>query len=219
MIATIGAGEVVFAEPWNPYAGCCAEVDGIDWYQVLFAAGYSDWPAFPDAWEIGWVAIEAEDTRHLEVLPPRCPNGEPDLAALTHMTPWERLACFSDRPLTVVGTHGCGQCGGTTAGTLEPMWLADPVFATSLSVEGGVGNSLPLHIPPDSGLKSPPYASIVRLTGHFNDPAASTCITTGRGDQGAADGNPATTELRCREQFVVDGYEVIGTDPDFPDSG
>jgi len=51
--------------------------------------------------------------------------------------------------------------------------------------------------------------------GHFNDPASTTCVISGLGYQGA-ESPPGTAELYCREQFVVDGYEVIGTDPDFP---
>jgi len=30
-----------------------------------------------------------------------------------------------------------------------------------------------------------------------------------------AEVDPVLAELYCREQFVVDSYEVIGTDPDF----
>ena len=144
---------------------------------------------------------------------PRCPDSEPDLAFLISMTGWERLACFGDRPMTVVGTYGCGGCGGTEPGIYEPSWLAAPVHIDFLWVDWRIGAPLDLHIAPDSGLAFPPEGSIVRMTGHFNDPAAATCIFTG------ADGNPETIEEGCREAFVVDGYQITGTDPDFSPGG
>jgi hypothetical protein len=135
---------------------------------------------------------------------------------LTKLSGWERLACFGDRPLTVVGTWGCPYCDGTTGGTYEPMWLANPQNFSLLSVRFGVANPIVLRFPPASGLQYPTVGgSILRVGGHFNDPASTTCVITGLGYQGT-ESPPGTAELYCREQFVVDGYEVIGTDPDFP---
>ena len=62
--------------------------------------------------------------------------------------------------------------------------------------------------------------SIVRVTGHFSDPASTTCVLNGAdwstGEPLPAAGpDPRIAELYCREQFVVDAYEIIGTDPDF----
>jgi len=143
---------------------------------------------------------------------PRCPDSEPDLAALTS-PPGVLLACLGDHPLTLVGTYGCGGCGGTEPGIYEPFWLAAPVHADFLWVKWRIGMSLALHIAPDSGLAFPPEGSIVRMTGHFNDPAASTCVLT------EADGNRESIEQGCREAFVVDAFEIIGTDPDFLPGG
>jgi hypothetical protein len=82
-------------------------------------------------------------------------------------------------------------------------------------IEGGVGRPLLLRISPDSGLQLPTVGGqILRVTGHFNDPAASTCEMSGQPIDGPAI-SPETAQLYCREQFVLDEYEVIGTDPDF----
>src|SRR4029079_3288342 len=74
-------------------------VDGIDWYHVTY-----------DGESEGTVAAGVGADRYLELLPPRCEDGDPDLAAV-RVTEWERLACFGNRSLTVTGTYGCAACG------------------------------------------------------------------------------------------------------------
>jgi hypothetical protein len=185
-------------------------VDGIDWYAVVY---YGDFG--------GYVAAGADGDRYLELAPPRCEEGEPDLAAVVLITEWERLACFGDRSLTVTGTYGCVPCGiAYPRGGYEPHWLASPDNLNYLG-SGRVFDLGPaeliLHFSPESGLDVPPNASILRVTGHFNDPASSTCVIRPTMDdvEIGAEVDPAIAELYCREQFVVDAYEIIGSDPDF----
>lgn len=213
VVASVGAGEVLWTGRW----WSTAEADGIRWYPIYFAAGYRGWPTFPaEGAQSGWVAAGVGDERYLELLPPRCPDAEPDLAALLKLTGWERLACFGDRPLTVTGTWGCPFCDGTTGGTYEPIWLANPLNFAQLSVRSDYGNPIGLRFPPDSGLQLPSVGgSILRVGGHFNDPAATTCVISWIGYQ-ESESLSGNAELYCREQFVVDSYEVVGTDPDFP---
>lgn len=82
-------------------------------------------------------------------------------------------------------------------------------------VGSGASSRLVLHFAPQSGLEPPPNASIVRVTGHFNDPASTTCVIAAPDHELSDPIDPPTAELYCRERFVVDGYEVIGSDPDF----
>jgi hypothetical protein len=70
-----------------------------------------------------------------------------------------------------------------------------------------------MRISPESELEIPAEGSTVRVTGHFSDPASTTCRIA-ISDLMAVD--PMIAELRCRERFVVDAFEVIGTDPDAP---
>ena len=56
------------------------------------------------------------------------------------------------------------------------------------------------------------------MTGHFSDPAATTCVIRGVGYL-ESDLPAESAELHCREAFVVEGYEVIGSDPYFPEFG
>lgn len=178
-------------------------VDGIDWYHVHYNGDLA-----------GSIAAGVGGDRYLELLPARCEAGDPDLAALMSITAWERLACFGDRSITVTGTYGCPVCGiAYPRGGYEPHWLANPDTLAAL----GWPDVITLHFSPAAGLDAPPNASIVKVTGHFSDPASSTCVImpTMDGVPIGAEVDPVIAELWCREQFVVDAYEIIGTDPDF----
>jgi len=199
VVGTASAGERFFVfDVFGPVVA-----DGLDWYR-LTTAGDS----------VLWAASGSGADRFLEVVPPDCPAAEPDLATLINMlNEWDRLACFGDRSLTLEGTFGCGICDSAIPGVYEPFWLASPLGASFLwaDFQAGVG-PLPVRAPPDFEL--PALGSIVRVIGHFSDPASTSCsITTG--DPLLVDA--MTAELYCREQFVVDAMEVTGTDPNYSD--
>jgi hypothetical protein len=182
--------------------------DGLDWYR-LGPATVGDLDA--------WAAAGADADRYLEVVPPSCPSGDPDLAKLNDMAAeWDRLACFGDRSLSLEGTLGCGVCDGAIPGDFAPLWLAHPLGGLSLwaDFQAGVGR-LPMRAPPN--FQVPEFGSIVRVTGHFSDPASTSCtISTFVGEQVLAV-DQKSAELYCREQFVVDAMQVIGTDPNYSD--
>ena len=198
VVGTASAGEE-FLVVWvnGPVA-----VDGMGWYRL----------ATPTIEAILWAAAGSGPDHYLELLPPRCEGGEPDVAALVRITDWERLACFGDRPLTITGTYGCPVCGSYIPGSYEPLWLAHPSNLNYLGWPDGA--ALTLHFKPDRGLEVPPNASILRVTGHFNDPVSTTCAMELPGEP-PQPVQPVIAELYCRERFVVDAYEIIGTDPDF----
>jgi hypothetical protein len=193
------------------------EVDGLDWYRLGPAtAGDLD----------AWAAAGSGADRYLEVVPPSCPV-DPDFTTLLNMaSEWDRLACFGDRSWTLEGTFSCGVCDGTMAGDFEPFWLAWPLGGSFLWAEYPTGTGpdyqagigpLVMRTPEDSGVELPVPGSIVRVTGHFSDPASTTCtVVTFIGEQ-ATPVDQRTAELYCREQFVVDALEVIGTDPNYTD--
>jgi len=182
--------------------------NGLDWYMLPNPSG-SDLCA----------AVGSGADRYLDVVPPDCPAADLDLATLTGMAnDWDRLACFGDQSLTFVGTFGCAGCGGTWVGDFAPQWLAYPISGYLLWPDYPQSGSsvLQIRVAADSGLKVPADGSIVRVTGHFSDPASTTCSMSTFDGELARAVDPMTAELYCREQFVVDAFEVIGTDPDFP---
>jgi hypothetical protein len=202
VVFTATAGQRFYV---SSFGGPFAE-DGLEWYRLGVAG---------DA--VLWGAVGSGTDRYLAPVTPECPADDPILATLLAMlNDWDRLACFGDRPLTITGTYGCGGCGGTDAGTYEPYWLAAPVRADYLWIEWQGGGPFHLHLPPDSAFPFPPEGSIVRTVGHFNDPASADCRISAYDGVNVLAVDPRSAELYCREQFVVDGFEVIGTDPEFP---
>jgi hypothetical protein len=114
------------------------------------------------------------------------------------------VACYGDAPLTFDATWlGGGEADCPAAP--EPAWLACSAF--SLQAPGDTRKVGPpqlfvaIHPSASPSIPSEPYAQ-VRVTGHFNDPAAQTCRETQLGD--AATLAPAADTIeRCRRVFVV----------------
>jgi hypothetical protein len=67
-------------------------------------------------------------------------------------------------------------------------------------------------LPPDVEVGE--AASIRRVTGHFDDPRAAECVIAPGEPPGELDAT--TTLYDCRARFVIESYEVLGTDEDFP---
>jgi hypothetical protein len=191
--------------------------DGFIWYPVR-SLGIDELPPvgsppFEVSADIGWVAASDSTTPFLELVPPRCTDAEPTLALLQSLVEWERLACYGDRSITIEGVYGCGGCGGLQPGTFTPEWLAHPMNFDLLSVEpqDRIG-PFALRFPPD--IERPEAASILRVTGHFDDPASAECVYEPGDPPNPIDATSA--RFYCRTQFVVESIEVLGTDEDFP---
>lgn len=222
IVTSANAGEELFLVTSASALGP-VQTGGFVWYLVLYQPGYHDWPMRPpgDPPLSGWVAAGSDSESYLALSPVVCPMGEIDITTLYALTPWERLACIGDRQVTIEGTYGCGECIGDAVGTFTPEWLAHPIdldvlrppFAQPVSVV----ENMVLRIPPELPQAAPEQAgSILRVTGHFNDARSVDCVVA-PGEPGQERvANDLAAEWYCREQFVVDAWEVIGTDADFP---
>ncbi|MEP7040994.1 MAG: hypothetical protein ABI864_05400 [Chloroflexota bacterium] len=172
------------------------ELDGETCYEIEYPVA--------DQQLLPWVRIAG--LASLTPVTATCPTAQADAFAIPA---WDRLSCLGSDPITVVGEIGHCQGGVVTA---EPEWLA--YVCWSMSVEGG--GLLGLHAPPASGIVFPDEIVHARVTGHFDDAAASTCFPTQSPDQSWQGPGPDEQLLLCREAFVVDAMEileVIGTPP------
>ena len=197
---------------WGPVSA-----GGFAWYPVIRTAT-SELPPLHEmvggSSELGWVAAGDEAEPYIQLVEPRCPARPVNLATIEAMLPWEQLACFGSEQITLEGTYGCGACGGIFPGTFEPSWLAHPMNFDLLSTDtttrlGPFG----LRFPP-GGPAAPAAGQIVRVVGHFDDPAAAGCAVSPGEPPVPID--PQAAGLYCREQFVVESIEVIGPDPEWP---
>ncbi|MCA1570378.1 MAG: hypothetical protein LC798_08700 [Chloroflexi bacterium] len=208
-LATIGRGGLVAIGYTflNPGFGP-VQADGYTWYPVVLTE--TDPPS-----QVAWAAVGDGNESFVELVAPDCVEADVDLATLETLPAWIRVACFGDRPITVEGVFGCGGCGGFLPGSFEPAWLATPMNYNFLSVDPSAHlGPFVLHFDPASS-ERPEAGAIVRVTGHFNDAASAGCVVAPGVDGRQQTVDPVVAELHCRSQFVVDSYEVIGTDEDF----
>jgi hypothetical protein len=193
----------------NPSSLGPVVADGYAWYLVV----HRDVETDPSTEILGYAAAGAAAKPLMATARPRCGD-----AAQITLTAYEQLACYGNGPLTLEGTYGCGGCGGLAPGTFEPGWLANPLFPPLpvLTAKPGKGiGRIDIHFVTDGELEYPVEGSILRVVGHYDDSVASSChIAPGvQGEQVEADSRAAI--LYCRERFVVDSYEQIGTDPGY----
>jgi len=199
---------------WGPVSA-----GGFAWYPVIRLGELTELPPLSNGplmttSAVGWVAAGDETEAYIQLLEPRCPTRPVNLTSVEAMQPWEQLACFGREQITLEGTFGCGGCDALIVGFFEPAWLAFPINGALLSVDPNARRGpLEMRFAP-SGPPQPEHGQILRVVGHFDDPAAVGCTVSPGEPPVPLDARAA--ELYCREQFVVDSIEVTGTDPDFP---
>jgi hypothetical protein len=222
-VEVLERGQILVVSPYdNVWFGAGpVKKDGYTWYPVMKlqnATPDGQLPALPGRpiligteIEIGWIATDNGTTSYVTQLPPRCPVTV-DLANVQAMLSAERLACFGGGPIVLEGTYGCPACGAEVLGDFQPIWLNYPQSLDFLSINPpeDVGPVV-LRFPPE-GPANPAQGSIIRATVHVDDPASAGCSIQ---IEGAAKVPKATAVLYCREQLVVESYEVLGMDPDF----
>ena len=192
------------------------QAEGFGWYQVAIV---SEWRFTPstcsdgcaDA-QIGWVAgISDGQDAWLAPSDQKCP-ADPNREAVAALDPLVRLACYGGQSLTLTGVVKSPCCRYMGALTYTPRWIAWPTSATYLETF-----ALALRFEPRDGLHVPKRGDVIRVTGHFDDPAAKNCTITIK--EAALAGDPslkvdpqalAYASLACRQQFVVDSIEVVG---------
>jgi hypothetical protein len=121
-------------------------------------------------------------------------------------------ACFGDTALIIKGySLSCGECGdGVLAYNGSPSWLAG--FAEYyVGPKAGVAGIDPMNgfgvfVDPSRAIAFPAPDVLVSVTGHFNDPAAQTCVMTPNSvDSPVLD--PAAVISICAQRFVATGVK------------
>ena len=173
------------------------EADDLRWYRVATLTEPM----------IGYVAtpIEVGDP-WIEQVEIDCPTSPMTAESLGALHGLEALHCFGNSEIVVTGTVDPPCCASNSPYAFTPEWLG-PQFA--VLINAGAGNHIPFHGHPDADLDEPTPGDVVRVTGHYEDPAATTCRATVNPD--APDEteplNPALVVLNCRSTFVWTDYE------------
>lgn len=211
-------GDFLFVDVYGPFSH-----DGYTWYHAGFVGEAVDVPTFgvnvrgPQG-QNGWIAVAKGDSSYVKRLRPRCP-ATIDTVSMQHMLGSELLACFGPNTIELTGTFGCPGFCGEWLGSYEPGWLAYPSSypLAPYPIGDNVGD-FGLRLPP--GIEAPPGGSVLRVRGHFDDPASATCaISIADPMHPNGEGLVAiprdAARLVCAQRFVVESLEILGTDPGF----
>jgi hypothetical protein len=199
------------------------ENDGYTWYHGVVVSAIGRLPELPTrlggAGEptSGWFAATKGSTAYVARLEARCPDTV-DLEHVGAMLAAERLACFGDRTIELDGRFFCAGCSNKLPGRYQPFWLASHAvdMIWQIGVDSGLG--LALRFKPTAN--RPVGETNVRVRGHFRDAAAERCSIATFYPWYSMYDEPAVHDLAarvarqlCRQEFVVESYEEIGTDP------
>ncbi len=155
---------------------------------------------------IGWVATPvAEEEPVLEEASVSCPSSPMSAEALAAVPALDALHCYGRSEIQVTGVVDLSEGEYDGPYRYSPTWLAHP-FTTAV-LRGGIA----FHPLPDASLETPEQDAEVRVRGHFEDPAATSCRVTAAPDAGDLEvPQPARAVLDCRATFVWTDYDVIG---------
>jgi hypothetical protein len=132
-----------------------------------------------------------------------CVNPPPDIAALIAQA--DPVACYGNAPLAL-DAYLIGPAQVDYVVYVQPAWLGSP--STELELVGETRKNgapfLLVAVDPASAISMSDHVyTNVRITGHFDDPAARTCRETGRVAGMGTPAPAAGTIERCRRTFVV----------------
>jgi hypothetical protein len=157
----------------------------------------------------GWVAGGSRDGElWIAATTLDCPA--PTLDAIAGMRELARLACYGGQTLTLEGNDG--GCFQADPVSVSPGWLTHSGCALNPDgyVEGVVPGTGGLVVRQGPGIVwegyNPGVTGRVIVTGHFDDPAAASCVAV-------EDVNPPIPELlvlTCRAQFVAVEMRAAG---------
>jgi hypothetical protein len=148
-----------------------------------------------------------------------CINPPPDVLTLINQT--DPVACYGDEPITVDAE--LGGVGAIDCAPVVPAWFAcgawvalEPIAAQArtggfilAATTGPSPPSLYAAIHPDAlAAAANAMGRPLRVTGHFDDPAAQTCRQT-EGPFGGPPDPPEAVIASCQSLFVLTAFESL----------
>lgn len=168
---------------------------------------------------IGWVQTGTLVDPDLRQDASRCPSGDPSFAQIVALTRIERRGCFGATPLTFDAYRAtirpdAGLGGACEPPPTSPSWLVcDNINYSYVNRDGGYDWTLLLHFDPETGVPQTGLADageahpLLRIIGHFADPAADQCAPkSATTDEEAA--GWGSRWLDCTTDFVVEKIET-----------
>lgn len=190
-----------------------SEASDLRWYRV---APFDDVEGCEDGCGlIGFVAtpIGDDDDAWIQEVSVTCPSSPMTAEQIGILDPLEALHCYGRNEIEITGTLDLPLHGPISPYRYTPEWLTQ---GSLLFLRDAWWITYRPH--PDAGLEEPERGDVVRVTGHFEDPAATDCRVTVDPDffggeipdEFESTVIPARVVLDCRTAFAWTDYEVIG---------
>ena len=190
-----------------------SEASDLRWYRV---APFDDAEGCDDGCGlIGFVStpISGEEEAWIEPVEVTCPSSPMTAQQIGVLNLLEALHCYGRNEIEITGTLDLPLHGPIGPYRYSPAWLTQ---GSLLMMRDAWGITYRPH--PDAGLEEPERGDVVRVTGHFEDPAATDCRVTVDPeffggeipDDFESTVIPARVVLDCRAAFAWTDYEVIG---------
>lgn len=189
------------------------DADGNAWYLAEFPFIRQGTLEYVFGWVPAWFADQPA------LLPsearPLCTAAVPDITAIAGMHEAERLECFGDNPITLVGFAAprdpalmIPPSSDALVYSTEPAWLdlSSSVALRRFAEPQAEGGGILVHVPP--GGPPIPKGQWVEVVGQFDHPGAADCARTPQ--QG--DWRPEPREAQsawCRQRLVVLAHRVV----------
>lgn len=189
------------------------EASGLRWYRV---APFDDGDGCESGCGlIGFVATPVSDEEEpwISAVEVTCPPSPMTAEQIGVLEPMEALHCYGRDEIEITGTLDLPIHGPISPYRYSPGWLTQESL---LFMREAWWITYRPH--PDAGLDEPQRGDVVRVTGHFEDPAATDCRVTVDPDffggeipeEFESTVIPARVVLDCRTAFAWTDYEVIG---------
>jgi len=164
---------------------------------------------------VGWLASGTATEEWLVADDSPCQPAT--VTSLGEMSEIERIGCFDSSSLTIDARVAAlppdaglgGACGFEAP---LPNWLlCDNINYNWVNADGGPDWVLQLHFDPGTGVTATGLAGegttgpAIRIVGHYDDPASSSCI---QGD-GPTSLEAQSQRLTCAAKFVVESVEYL----------
>jgi len=180
--------------------------DGLQWVQIGTQV------AEPRAdVAVGWAVAGTTDDPWVEEDNSWCPGAGPSFETLLSLSGIERMGCYSSIPLTFTAHQATIQPDAGLGGACGPVpvpWLqCEHINYNWVNRDGGYDWEFLLHFDPATGIAETDLADageskLFTITGHFDDPAATSC-----GPNPPVTNDDLAAYLNCSTLFVVESID------------
>lgn len=183
--------------------GAAEGTDGLQWVQIGVQKDPRQSPVY-----VGWAVAGTVDDPWVEEDNSWCPGAEPSFETLVTLTGIERMGCYASIPLTFDAHQATispdAGLGGACGPVAVPWLQCEHINYNWVNRDGGYAWEFLLHFDPATGIaptgladagQSKPFT----ITGHFDDPAATSC-----GPNPPVSNEDLAAYLSCGTLFVVE---------------